>query len=152
MRTRKGLSPTPGPQPDNSRPSSPAAPPEPRWLTPRLPRRRGAAAAGPHTAIPGDATGGHGAAGKTRALCPDSPFRPSPPPAVRRPRPPHGRQPGTGRPRRRGSPPSCGGLLPLQGPLPAPGRTPRQPALWGAKNRLPSPGHPSQCSGNWLLS
>lgn len=60
MRTRKGLGPAPRPQPDNSRPSSPAAPPEPRWLTPRLPRSKGIAATGPHAAMPGDAARGHG--------------------------------------------------------------------------------------------
>lgn len=89
MRTRKGLGPARRPQPDNSRPSSPAAPPEPRRLTPRLPRSKGIAATGPHAAMPGDAALGHGAAGRTQALCPDSPPWTSPPPAARRPRPLH---------------------------------------------------------------
>lgn len=96
MRRRKGLGPAPRPQPDNSRPSSPAVPPEPRRLTPRLPRSRGAAAAGPHAAMPGDAARGHGAAGKTQALSPHSPPWTSPPPAARRPRPLHCRHPETG--------------------------------------------------------
>jgi hypothetical protein len=139
MRTRKDLGPAPGPQPDNSRPSSPAAPPEPRRLTPRLPRSRGAAAAGPHAAMPGDAARGHGAAGKTRALCPESPPRPSPPPAVRRPHPHHGRHPEPAAPANMGVPRPALAWLPLQGPLNTPGRTPPQPEPWGAQNRLPSP-------------
>lgn len=56
MRAGKGPGPAPRPQPDNSHPNSPAALPEPRRLTPWLPRSRGAADAGPHAAMPGDAT------------------------------------------------------------------------------------------------
>lgn len=54
MRAGKGPGPTSRPQPDNSHPSSHAALPEPRRLTPWLPRSRGAADAGPHAAMPGD--------------------------------------------------------------------------------------------------
>lgn len=96
MRAGKGPGPAPRPQPDNSHPSSPAALPEPHRLTPWLPRSRGAADAGPHAAMPGDA------ARSPRSLCrrKDSPalgLEPqpwaSPPPAARRPRPPRGRHP-----------------------------------------------------------
>lgn len=63
MRAGKGPGPAPRPQPDKSHPSSPAALPEPRRLTPWLPRSRGAADAGPHAAMPGDA------ARSPRSLC-----------------------------------------------------------------------------------
>lgn len=150
MRTRKGLGPARCPQTDNSRPSSPAVPPEPRRLTPRLPRSKGTAAAGPHAAMPGDSARGHGAAGRTQALCPDSPPWTSPPPAARRPRPLHGRHPELA------APASTGALRPAMASFhfrvhySPPGHTPRQPEPWGAQNRPPSSRHPSQCS--WKLA
>lgn len=147
MRTRKGLGPAPRPQPDNSRPSSPAVPPEPRRLTPRLPRSRGAAAAGPHAAMPGDAAGGHGAP-ERRRHCVQIRL-----PGRARPLLPGGRARSTVATRKHGltckhgRPQSRHGPLPLQGPYPPPGHTPRQPEPWGAQNRPPSPQHPNQCSG-----
>lgn len=108
----------------NSHPSSPAAPPEPHRLTPRLPRSRGTAAAGPHAAMPGDTAGGHSAAGKTPTP------RPEPLPGRARPLPPGGR----GRHREPAAPASVGAPLAPQGRLPdshpPPGRPPPQPVPW----------------------